>query len=894
MAIDLRPYQIQLKNDIYEAWRAGHKMVMAQMPTGSGKTKTFSQIAIEMAIQSAERVPTAIMVHRKELVQQISLTLAEEGITHNVIAPRNVILGIVGAHRRVLRRQFYDYNSLITVVSVDTLNSRIKKHEKWAESIRLWITDEAAHLLKNNKWGKAVGYFPNAIGLGVTATPRRLDKRGLGRHTDGVFDVMVEGPSSRWLIENGYLCRYKIAIPPSDYKNFLKRAQAGADYSKEAMIEADKRSHIIGDVVENYKRFALGKQAIVFAAAISTGREMEKKFNDAKIPAKLLTGETPDKERLDGMLDFRNKKTKVLLNVDLFDEGLDCLDMETEVLTPDGWKNYSEMKYQKFCYGWNPETHQIEIVNVDGYFIRSTRVNEKMWTIKSQHSDIRVTEGHRIYFRKKNHFLPENMGKDVIVESAKELHEKARPFAIPLSGKSNFSGLNISDDELKILGWYLTDGWTQDNGHTVYISQTKKWGIRKIHNILKRLKWDYRTRIRKPTKHNYPNSKPSTEFSFYSGSREKVNGFDHIREYFNKEVHPDLHLMTRRQFKIFWNSLMDGDGSGHRKGKSGELCCARKKQVDSYMHMAAIRGFACMYGTYLTKKGVTIYNLRVRDSQWLKMVPKDVRGAKFEMVSSKEKVWCISNRLGTLVTRRKGKVAILGNCPGIECVIMARPTMSLSKYLQMIGRGLRPSPGKEHLILIDHVGNVTEHGLPDSRRIWTLDRIIKKRDKTNFIRICSNIECNSPYDRVLTACPWCGTEAVIGSGGGGGRTPPVQVDGDLELIDPETLHELAAKAVLEDPALVAKRVSLAAGPMAGKKALKAQQERIDTQHDLVNTIAKWAGVQKHNGYTDRSIHKMFFITFDWTISEALSQPRAEMLEIIDDLRSSLSDQDQRR
>lgn len=557
MALILRPYQEQLKADIYDAWRGGHKNVLAQLPTGMGKTKTFCSLTIDMAINSSEKVPTAIMVHRKELVQQISLTLAEEGIVHNIIAPRPVILGIVSAHRRVLKRQFYDYNAPVTVVSVDTLNARIGKHEIWAQKIRLWITDEAAHLLKNNKWGKAVEAFPNAIGLGVTATPRRLDKRGLGRHADGVFDSMVEGPSSRWGIENKFLCKYKIAIPPSDYKNFLKRAAAGADFSKEAMIDASRRSHITGDVVESYTRFANGKQAILFAPAIETGREMEAKFRAAGVKAKLLTGDTADKERLDSMLDFQNKKIQVLLNVDLFDEGLDV--------------------------------------------------------------------------------------------------------------------------------------------------------------------------------------------------------------------------------------------------------------------------------------------------------------------------------------------------PGIECVIMARPTMSLSKYLQMVGRGLRPASGKEHLILIDHVGNVTEHGLPDSARRWTLDRIVKRRDKTNLIRICSNIECNSPYDRALTTCPWCGTEACIGSNGGGsGRVPPIQVDGDLELIDPETLHELAAKAVLEDPGSVAKRVSLAAGPAAGKKALKAQQERIDCQKDLVNVVARWAGMQKHSGYSDRSIHKMFYVEFDMTITEALSQTKAEMLETIDQLQSSLSHWERRR
>ncbi len=543
----LRPYQEDMKRDIYEAWNKGHKNCLLVCPTGGGKTVTFSSLAIDMAINGTEKLPTAILVHRKELVQQISLTLAEEEITHNIIAQKSTILGIVGAHRRVLGRQFYNYNAPITVVSVDTLNARIVKHKDWAKKIKLWVTDEAAHLLRNNKWGRAVEFFPDAIGLGVTATPQRLDKRGLGRHADGVFDVMVEGPNTRWMIENEFLCRYKIAIPSSDYERHLKKASEGSDYSKESMMVASNKSQIVGDVVSNYVKFAKGKQAILFATDIITAKRMQDKFIAAGIKAKLLTAESTDKDRLDSMLDYRNKKIQVLLNVDLFDEGLDV--------------------------------------------------------------------------------------------------------------------------------------------------------------------------------------------------------------------------------------------------------------------------------------------------------------------------------------------------PGIECVIMARPTMSLSKFLQMIGRGLRKAKDKPHLIVIDHVGNVTKHGLPCQKRSWTLDRIVKRRDKINLIRICHNVECNAPYDRTLTECPYCGTEAIRSSAGGGGSRPaPREVDGDLQLLDPETLRGLEAKTKLDDPALVGKRVGNVAGAAAGIKAMKNQVARIETQKELSHVIAKYAGQMRASGYTDRQIHKHFFLEHDMTITEALSHPRAEMQEMIDKLR----------
>lgn len=550
MRKQLRPYQDEWKAEIYEAWQAGHRNILGILPTGAGKTVSFSSIAIDMAVTAAQRLPTAILVHRKELVQQISLTLAEEEVTHNIIAQKSTILGIVGAHRRILKRQYYDYNAPVTVVSVDTLNARIDKHLNWAHNIRLVITDEAAHVLAKNKWGRACGLFPQAIQLGVTATPQRLDKRGLGRHADGIYDYMVEGPSTRWLIEHEFLCRYKPAMPSSDYQRFLNKANEGSDYSKQAMTTASERSQIVGDVVHNYQKFAAGKQAILFATDVGTATKMQDRFRAAGISAKLLTANSSDHDRLQSLIDYKDKKIQVLLNIDLFDEGLDV--------------------------------------------------------------------------------------------------------------------------------------------------------------------------------------------------------------------------------------------------------------------------------------------------------------------------------------------------PGIECVIMARPTKSLGKYLQMCGRGLRRSAGKPFLILIDHVGNISEHGLPDEKRTWTLNRIVKRRDRLNLIRICSNIDCNSPYDRTLTDCPWCQSPAIgNGGGGGAGRPGPKEVDGDLQLLDPETLRGLEAITKLDDPGVVGKRVGAKVNAAAAIKAARDQSERIATQKELSVIIAKWAGEQRHGGYSDRQIHKLFYLQYDQTITEALSHPRAEMQSMIETLRGDL-------
>lgn len=256
-----------------------------------------------------------------------------------------------------------------------------------------------------------------------------------------------------------------------------------------------------------------------------------------------------------------------------------------------------------------------------------------------------------------------------------------------------------------------------------------------------------------------------------------------------------------------------------------------------------------------------------------------------------------AERLDSLLKFREKKIQVLINVdlfdegldvPGIECVIMARPTKSLGKFLQMIGRGLRVAEGKDFLILIDHVGNVTHHGLPCNIRKWTLDRIKKSGTKMNFLRICSNIECNAPYDRALTECPWCGTSAISQSNNsdGSGRVPPKMVDGDLFLIDPETIRQLEAKSVLESPARVGERVSAAVDGAAGIRAMKNQVERVETQKKLSEAIAVWAGKMKtHYGYSDRMIHKKFYLHHNQTITEVLGEPKAQMKIMVEQLEN---------
>jgi hypothetical protein len=427
-------------------------------------------------------------------------------------------------------------------------------------------------------------------------------------------------------------------------------------------------------------------------------------------------------------------------------------------------------------------------------------------------------------------------------------------------------------------------------GSGITLFQSKPKYVKEIRDLLKRLNYTYtETIVKKEKLNSYSNNYNATmdAHRFYVSKRE----FFSILELCDKNnLNKDLHHMTKAQFKLLWETMMKANGS-RQKNKNGKLCTTRKTHADFFMHMASVRGFAMMYGNYETDNGLKVYNLGMREKQYIQLTKRDIRGAKFELKKAKvqELVWCVTNKIGTIITRRKGKIAVLGNCPVkegfriVETVILARPTMSLGKCLQQIGRALRPSPNKPHALIIDHVGNVKRHGLPCMGRDWSLERPGRKKKKSR-IRTCH--ECLSVYERVEVKCPFCGAK-VESTSTGEGRVPPEMCDGDLVLIDSETLAQMEYKTILEDPNKMAERVTHVAGVPAGKKAFRTQSERIQTQQDLKDLIAIWAGKQNSLGLDDRQIHKQFYLDYDMTINQALSVPKLQMTEIMNDIKTDL-------
>lgn len=316
--IKLRPYQVQLKTDVRRAWSQGARNVCMRLGTGGGKTTIFGDMTQEHPGYSC------LIAHRQELIKQISLALARIGVVHNIIAPSKILKGIVAEHLAELGRSYYSPGARCAVASVDTLNNADGLNGFFAQ-VTFWIVDEAHHLILDNKWHTAVQKFtnPHCLGLGPTATPERADGKGLGRHADGVFDVMVHGPPERWLIDQGYLTDYRVICAESDLEEFLGAVGASGDWSPAQLKAAAAKSHIVGDIVTNYVKFARGAKGITFSTDVDTAVAITQRFRAAGVRAETLTGKTDPNVRRQMLRQYEAGEVEELVAVDIVSEGFD-------------------------------------------------------------------------------------------------------------------------------------------------------------------------------------------------------------------------------------------------------------------------------------------------------------------------------------------------------------------------------------------------------------------------------------------------------------------------------------------------------------------------------------------------------------------------------------------
>lgn len=315
--IQLRPYQQAGVQGIRQSFAAKNRAVLYVLPTGGGKTFTFSYIS--NGVQRRGR-RVLILVHRKELLIQASMSLAKLGIMHALIAQGPHIREIQRQHMVELRTCAVDQSARVAVASVDTLINRMSR----IPPPDMIICDEAHHCVAGNKWGRIVEYYDNSRLLGVTATPVRTDGKGLGKHAGGMFDDMVLGPTINELIEQGHLLRPTVYAPPTPFDPKGLRRSRGEYVKSELQKRFDEhKKQIVGDAVDHYQQHAGGLPFIAFCISVKDAEDVAAAFRARGLRVQSIDGSMHDAERRGLINGLATGKLDGLTSCDLISEGTD-------------------------------------------------------------------------------------------------------------------------------------------------------------------------------------------------------------------------------------------------------------------------------------------------------------------------------------------------------------------------------------------------------------------------------------------------------------------------------------------------------------------------------------------------------------------------------------------
>lgn len=288
---DLWPHQERAVNDIENAWFDGYRAVCYQLGTGGGKSRIIRTLVDHY---SKSKNVIYCVAHRKNLVKQLSDELTEVGIRH----------GIIGSGAPFIKYR-------VQVCSINTLYRRVDR----LPVPDLIIPDEAHHY--TSKTFKTIfTSWPDALVCGFTATPGRPD----GTALKDIFDYLICGPTNKELIQGGFLSPYHY-FAPADLNMQDVHIRRG-DYVQSEYIDRVDNKFIIGDAVENYRKYADHKPGITCCASIAHAEHVAKQFKEAGYKAYAIHSKLDDSKIENMIKGLKNGSIELLMQCNLLGEGI--------------------------------------------------------------------------------------------------------------------------------------------------------------------------------------------------------------------------------------------------------------------------------------------------------------------------------------------------------------------------------------------------------------------------------------------------------------------------------------------------------------------------------------------------------------------------------------------
>ena len=296
---ELRPYQHDVIARVEREIASGRSLVLMVAPTGSGKTVIAAAIIAKAAAASRKAL---VIAHRREIVGQTHAKLYAVGIDAGIIQ--------AGWPHRPFEP--------VQVASIQTLHARaIRSSRMEMPPADILFIDEGHHA-RAATYQATIDAYPNAIIIGLTATPCRRDGLGLGN----IFNALVETPQVAALVDLKFLVPSRVFAPSTPDLTGV-RTERG-DYVEAQLAERVNTNQLVGDIIEHWHKLAQRRPTACFATGVQHSVHIRDEFRRAGVLAEHLDGGSPIAERAQILKGLANGTVEVVTNCAVLTEGWDC------------------------------------------------------------------------------------------------------------------------------------------------------------------------------------------------------------------------------------------------------------------------------------------------------------------------------------------------------------------------------------------------------------------------------------------------------------------------------------------------------------------------------------------------------------------------------------------
>lgn len=701
----LRVHQQYGINGVHGMIKAGHRRVVLVAPCGSGK-RVMACWWSERAKKQERRV--LFVTSRKVLVNQFHRELDR--------------MGLAGEYNVMMADETTpDKGEPICVASIQTLRERHFYDQFGTPSgvglppADLIIVDEAHMDLAS--YTTLFSFYPKALVIGLTATP----VGPTGKSLAGTYPAMFIAANKAELIEQGLLVPTRMYAPSEPDVEGVKITHD--EFMKGELAIRVRQCTVFADVFKVWQPYS-DLPTVCFAPGVEFARDLAERFTQRGHAAACLEAKTKPEDRQKIFDGLRDGSVRVIVSVGVIREGLDvpelavgidlqptlqlrdyvqktgricrpaagkkegvwldfCLDSETEILTQRGWIGRTGIQDSDMVAGFDMASGDVSWQPITSRIDRKLLSGERMIEAISDRIDIRVTGNHCIPMKRRKVKWKLPMPKRdesgnrkwngrvswksdwQFVEAALLADVPTHAFRIPIAGSQFARGMRLTNDELRFIGWFLTDG-NLSGGRTVRISQAcYQPQLASLRLTLASLGFDHTERewYGKLSKHK------QILLAIPKGTGNKgKRGWHRLEKYLDKDLSPLLEECTANQFEIMLHAIHLGDGEKGRTSGSYRITTGNKRFADRLQSLCVRRGFKCNISTYqptgpISKKEKYVLNIQKRMEVTIHGKNHPGNGVRFResTVNVGERVWCVSNPLETLFIRRNGKVAIVGN-----------------------------------------------------------------------------------------------------------------------------------------------------------------------------------------------------------------------------------------